>query len=156
MLATFSRLKKFKKQSSLKISKDWRYGLLSLIGFVLILNGGRANAQAAPSCVGWLCGPKNSLANAFPDGSAMVNVGFLMMQGIVVAILVGIGAILINRIANREDYGAPMATFFGTVLILLLINYLAGYVFGSGGATTTTPLPVPVEGFLYQTPKLFG
>lgn len=149
MLATFSHLKKLKKQSSLKISKDWRYGLLSLISFVLILNGGRADAQAAPSCLGWLCGPKNSLTTAFPDGSAMVNVGFLMMQGIIVAILVGIGAILINRLANREDYGAPMATFFGTVLILLLINYLAGYVFGAG--TTTAPTT-----FLPQTTKLLG
>ncbi len=57
--------------------------------------------------------------------------GFLLMQGIILAILVGVGAVVINKIASREDYAAPMATFFGIVIVLLAINFLAGYVMGT-------------------------
>jgi type III secretory pathway component EscS len=59
------------------------------------------------------------------------------MQGIVVAVVIGICVALFNKVANREDYGAPLATLFAVVLVLLITNYLTGYIVGAtgGGAT---------------------
>lgn len=136
MTANFSTLKNLIR---LKQWKDLRYGLLFTLSFFAGLDRGQVRAQATGgtggSCVGWLCGPKNSLTTAFPDGSTIINVGFVLMQGVVLAVLVGIAVVVINRIASREDYGAPMATFFGTVLILLAINFLGGYLFNIGATT---------------------
>lgn len=126
MLVALSNLKS-KKFSWLKKRKDFQYGFLFTLSYLWITNAEKAFA----GCVGWLCGPKQTLTDAFPGGSAVMNTGFALMQGVIIAILVGMGAVVINKIASREDYGAPMAAFFGTVLALLAINYLAGYVVGT-------------------------
>lgn len=138
MLLNFSSAKKW---IWVRQWKDLRYGLLSGLTFFLILNGGQARAQATggtgSGCAGWLCGPKNALVTAFPDGQTLINTGFVLMQGIILAILIGIAALAINRIASREDYSAPLAIFFGSILILLLVNALGGYVFGDGTTAVT-------------------
>ena len=125
MLAKLINLKS-KKFAWLKKRKDFQYGFLFTASYLWIVDAGRASA-----CAGWLCGPKDSLVAAFPDGSDIINMGFILMQGIILAILVGVGAVVINKIASREDYAAPMATFFGIVIVLLAINFLAGYVMGT-------------------------
>ncbi|MBE9035204.1 hypothetical protein [aff. Roholtiella sp. LEGE 12411] len=134
MLSNVFGFKK-KKLTWFTWGKELRLGLLFTLSFFLILNGSQVQAAAptAPGggCTGWLCGPKNTIVAAFPGGAQIINTGFIMMQALIVAILVGIAAITINKIAAREDYGAPMATFFGTVLVLLVINFLAGYVVGN-------------------------
>lgn len=141
MLSTLSKPKS-KMLTHLKKWKDLRYGLLFTLSFFWIMNGGRVFAQAAPGtgttgCVGWLCAAKAAMAAAFPDGTGVINTGFVMMQGIVVAVVIGICVALFNKVANREDYGAPLATLFAVVLVLLITNYLTGYIVGAtgGGAT---------------------
>lgn len=140
MFSTFFFTFKKKKAAWLAWGKKLWFGLLFSLSFFLILNGSQVqaaattpdvpDAPAAPngSCVGWLCGPKNTIAAAFPGGTEIINTGFILMQALILAILVGIAAVTINKIASREDYAAPMATFFGTVLVLLTINFLGGYV----------------------------
>ena len=85
-----SKLSKPKNKmfAQLKKWKDLRHGLLFTLSFFLITNGGQASA----ACVGWLCGPKQTLTTAFPTGSAVINTGFALMQGVIIAILVGMGA----------------------------------------------------------------
>ncbi len=134
-------LSKSKKNSWMPKWKDLRYGMLFTLSY-LIMNGGKAFAQGTGTgtgtCTGWLCAAKNAMTTAFPDGTGVIDTGFVMMQGIVVAVIVGICVALFNKVANREDYGAPLATLFAVVLVLLITNYLTGYIVGatSGGAAT--------------------
>ncbi len=136
MLTTLS---KSKKMSWLPKWKDLRYGMLFTLSY-LIMNGGKVFAQGTGTgtgtgttgaCAGWLCASKNAMTTAFPDGTGVINTGFVMMQGIVVAVIVGICVALFNKVANREDYGAPLATLFAVVLVLLITNYLTGYIVGA-------------------------
>ncbi len=136
MLTTLS---KSKKMSWLPKWKDLRYGMLFTLSY-LIMNGGKVFAQGTGTgtgtgttgaCAGWLCAAKNAMTTAFPDGTGVINTGFVMMQGIVVAVIVGICVALFNKVANREDYGAPLATLFAVVLVLLITNYLTGYIVGA-------------------------
>lgn len=127
-----------KKYTWLKRWKDIRFSLLFTITLLLIsgrqaqANPPVVNGPTAPGggCLGWLCGPKNTITRTFPGNTTVVDAGFVLMQAVILAILAGIAAITINKIASREDYGAPMAAFFGALLVLLVTNYLAGYVFG--------------------------
>ena len=134
MLATLTNLKS-KKSKWFKKWKDLRQSLLFSLSFFLVINGGEVLAAGAGtgtgSCAGWLCASKNAMTTAFPDGAGVINTGFVMMQGIVVAVIVGICVALFNKVANREDYGAPLATLFAVVLVLLITNYLTGYIVGS-------------------------
>ncbi len=125
-----------KMLTQLKKWKDLRHGMLFTLSFFLIMNGGQVFAAApgtgtGTGCVGWLCASKDAMTRAFPDGMGVINTGFVMMQGIVVAVIVGICVALFNKVANREDYGAPLATLFAVVLVLLITNYLTGYIVGS-------------------------
>ncbi len=137
-------LSKSKKMSWMPKWKDLRYGMLFTLSFFWMMNGGKVfAANTAPgtgtgTCTGWLCAAKNAMTTAFPDGTGVIDTGFVMMQGIVVAVIVGICVALFNKVANREDYGAPLATLFAVVLVLLITNYLTGYIVGatSGGAST--------------------
>ena len=145
MLSTLSKPKN-KMFAQLKKWKDLRHGMLFTLSFFAIANGGQVFANppgtTAPpggaGCVGWLCASKNAMTTAFPDGTGVINTGFVMMQGIVVAVVVGVCVALFNKVANREDYGAPLATLFAVVLVLLITNYLTGYIVGAtgGGAAT--------------------
>ncbi len=138
MLATVF---KSKKMNWLPKWKDLRYGMLFTLSFFWMMNGGKVFALTAPTnggggtntsgCAGWLCAAKNAMTTAFPDGTGVINTGFVMMQGIVVAVIVGICVALFNKVANREDYGAPLATLFAVVLVLLITNYLTGYIVGA-------------------------
>lgn len=130
-------LSKSKKMIWLPKWKDLRYGMLFTLSFFWMMNGGQVFAQVVPgtgtgtgtgNCVGWLCAAKTAMTTAFPDGNGVINTGFVMMQGIVVAVIVGICVALFNKVANREDYGAPLATLFAVVLVLLITNYLTGYM----------------------------
>lgn len=138
MITTLSKSKKMRWMPK---GKDLRYGMLFTLSY-LIMNGGKAFAQGTGTgtgtCTGWLCAAKNAMTTAFPDGTGVIDTGFVMMQGIVVAVIVGICVALFNKVANREDYGAPLATLFAVVLVLLITNYLTGYIVGatSGGAAT--------------------
>lgn len=132
-----TELSKSKKMTWLPKWKDLRYGMLFTLSFFWMMNGGKVFAQAVPAptgggaCAGWLCAAKNAMTTAFPDGTGVINTGFVMMQGIVVAVIVGICVALFNKVANREDYGAPLATLFAVVLVLLITNYLTGYIVGA-------------------------
>ena len=139
-------LSKSKKNSWLPKWKDLRYGMLFTLSFFWMMNGGKVFAAntgtgtgtgTGTNCAGWLCAAKNAMTTAFPDGNGVINTGFVMMQGIVVAVIVGICVALFNKVANREDYGAPLATLFAVVLVLLITNYLTGYIVGA--TTGTTP-----------------
>ena len=139
MLSTLSKPKN-KMIAQLKKWKDLHYSMLFTLSFFLITNGGQVFATTTtptttPTCVGWLCASKNAMTTAFPDGTGVINTGFVMMQGIVVAVVIGICVALFNKVANREDYGAPLTTLFAVVLVLLITNYLTGYIVGttSGG-----------------------
>lgn len=139
MLSTLSKPKN-KMLAQLKKWKDLRHGMLFTLSFFLITNGGKVFATGTGTtgtCSGWLCAAKNAMTTAFPDGTGVINTGFVMMQGIVVAVIVGICVALFNKVANREDYGAPLTTLFAVVLVLLITNYLTGYIVGttSGGTT---------------------
>lgn len=141
MLSTLSKPKN-KMIAQLKKWKDLRHGLLFTLSF-FFTNGGQVFATGTGTgttgtCAGWLCAAKNAMTTAFPDGTGVIDTGFVMMQGIVVAVIVGICVALFNKVANREDYGAPLATLFAVVLVLLITNYLTGYIVGatSGGAAT--------------------
>ncbi len=141
MLSTLSKPKN-KMLAQLKKWKDLRHGMLFTLSFFLITNGGQVFATGTGTgttgtCTGWLCAAKNAMTTAFPDGTGVINTGFVMMQGIVVAVIVGICVALFNKVANREDYGAPLTTLFAVVLVLLITNYLTGYIVGttSGGTT---------------------
>ena len=145
MLSTPSKSKN-KMLAQLKKWKDLRHSMLFTLSFFLITNGGQVFATTTTpttttptttNCVGWLCASKNAMTTAFPDGSGVINTGFVMMQGIVVAVVIGICVALFNKVASREDYGAPLTTLFAVVLVLLITNYLTGYIVGttSGGAT---------------------
>ena len=139
MLSTLSKSKN-KMFAQLKKWKDLRHSMLFTLSFFLITNGGQVFATGTGTgttgtCAGWLCAAKNAMTTAFPDGTGVINTGFVMMQGIVVAVIVGICVALFNKVANREDYGAPLTTLFAVVLVLLITNYLTGYIVGttSGG-----------------------
>ncbi len=139
MLSTLSKPKN-KVLAQLKKWKDLRHSMLFTLSFFLITNGGQVFATGTgtgttSACTGWLCAAKNAMTTAFPDGTGVINTGFVMMQGIVVAVIVGICVALFNKVANREDYGAPLTTLFAVVLVLLITNYLTGYIVGttSGG-----------------------
>ena len=141
MLSTLSKPKN-KMFAQLKKWKDLGHSMLFTLSFFLITNGGQVFAAGTGTgttgtCVGWLCASKNAMTTAFPDGSGVINTGFVMMQGIVVAVVIGICVALFNKVASREDYGAPLTTLFAVVLVLLITNYLTGYIVGttSGGAT---------------------
>ena len=117
--------------------KDLSYGLLFSLSFFLVTDRGQVLAQAqnqipSSGCGGWLCGPKNSLINSFPDGSALITGAFILVNGIVLAVLIGIAITAINRYLGKEDFGVPLIMFFGILLILFLINGIAGYIFGEG------------------------
>lgn len=134
-------LSKSKRMSWMPKWKDLRYGMLFTLSFFWMMNGGKvfaANPGAgAGNCVGWLCAAKTVMTTAFPDGTGVIDTGFVMMQGIVVAVIVGICVALFNKVANREDYGAPLATLFAVVLVLLITNYLTGYIVGATSGAGT-------------------
>ena len=135
----------FYKYGWLRQWKDLTYGLLFSLSFFLVLDRGQVLAQAqnqipSSGCAGWLCGPKTNLINSFPDGSPLITGAFVLVNGIVLAVLIGIAITAINRYLGKEDFGVPLIMFFGILLVLFLVNGIAGYIFGDTGTTVAVPV----------------
>jgi hypothetical protein len=106
---------------------------------------------AAQACAGWLCGPKEKLkANGiFKEAQATILLEgvFLFLQFFALVIIALPILSAVNSGARREDYGGYIMTSVAVFMALTFINFLAGFLFGSGGTptppTTTAALIVP-------------